>query len=45
MTGRRPHMGDPDDLKGGVFHLLAEVGALLGLLVVMAFLAWVMLLL
>lgn len=40
-----PRMGNPDDIKGGLFHLLAEVGALVVLLTSMGLLAWLILLL
>lgn len=44
MTGRRlPTMKEPSDVVGGVLHLLAEIGALVVLLVVVMALAWIML--
>lgn len=40
-----PTVRDTSDLLGGIIHLLAEIGALAVLLALMAFLAWLMLLL
>jgi hypothetical protein len=41
---RTPNMRNRRDVRGGLFHLFAEVAALTALLAAMTFLAWVMLL-
>lgn len=43
MNGRpTPRMTEPSDVRGGIVHLLAEIGALAALLVAVAALAWLM---
>jgi hypothetical protein len=45
VTARRPPtVRNKSDMVGGILHLLAEIVALVGLLAVVAFLAWLMLL-
>lgn len=45
MTGRKPpSLTEMSDVVGGALHLLAEIGAILTLLGIVALLAWLMLL-
>lgn len=40
MSQRVPRLLDRGDIKGGLFHILAEITALVTLLAVMSVLAW-----
>lgn len=43
-SNQPPTVRDTSDVLGGIIHLLAEIGALVVLLAVVGFLAWLMLL-